>query len=72
VECFTSLLTTAQISTLLENLGFDSIASLCTALEQESSPEVVFRDHLLPAGVSGTIADEVIACLKATGIELFT
>jgi hypothetical protein len=62
-ECITTFLTPQQIAALPPG----GIARLCENLEA-GIPEDLFRDILSRAGVSGTTADDLIACLKNIGI----
>ncbi len=69
-QCFTSLLTADQISMILIDLQQKSIPDLCALLAQPgiSIIEDLFRQDLTDAGVSGTTANELIACLKDAGV----
>jgi hypothetical protein len=69
-QCFTSLLTPDQISMILIDLQQKSIPDLCALLAQPgiSLIEDLFRQDLSDAGVSGTTANELIACLRDAGV----
>jgi Prealbumin-like fold domain len=66
VECFTTVLSSAQQSTILSR---ESFAELCTDLETFGISENQFRLTLLEIpGFDTTTVDELIACLKVAGI----
>jgi hypothetical protein len=70
-ECFTSLLTTAQITALLGSTDRISIPELCATLARPGGNlESGFVNLLTSSsvGVSLTTANELVACLKAAGI----
>jgi hypothetical protein len=64
-QCWTTFLTPQQIAIVL---GSASLAQFCAALEGGTITEDDFRDSLSGAGVSGTTADEFIACLLQAGV----
>jgi hypothetical protein len=68
VDCFTTLLTQAQIRALLLSGSFEgaSIEQVCARLSPIS--ESGFISILTGVGVSVTTANELVACLKAAGI----
>jgi len=64
-ECITTFLTPQQITALEFNLkGVDA----CQLVEEHRITEDDFKITLIHSGVSGTTADELIACLKNVGI----
>ena len=67
-QCFASLNST-QTTALLSTFSVSSLADLCTRLGTPVS-EVAFLTILSgpSVGVDPTIADEIVACLKAAGI----
>jgi hypothetical protein len=67
-ECFTSLLTTAQITALLAQST--SLPEFCATLARTGNLESGFVNLLTSStvGVSLTTANELVACLKAAGI----
>ncbi|SRR6266508_2117427 len=67
-QCFRSLLNGTQISELVATFPARSLGEVCTGLENSVISESNLRLILLGIGVSGTITDELIACLKAAGI----
>jgi len=72
VECFTSLLTTAQITAFLNHFAFPiPLEELCFLYEHGSGTVNVpfLREALTFAGVDITTQNELIACLKAAGIR---
>jgi len=75
-QCFTSLLTSAEINGVLASikmrLGADSLAEFCTALQANLFPETVFRAILNDAKVDVSTQNEIIACIKDVGIVLVT
>jgi hypothetical protein len=71
VDCFTSLLTTAQITMLLNVTGTTSIEAACTALHESGIflDESEFRGVLVnEVRVDVTTTNDLIDCLKAAGI----
>jgi hypothetical protein len=68
-ECFATLNST-QTTALLGNFSQSSLASLCTLLGATPISEVAFITILTgpSVGVSPTMANELVACLKAAGI----
>jgi hypothetical protein len=74
-ECFTSLLTQAQINSVISQinsagigLDIDSLAELCADLEQGKISESVFIRVLGIAGISETVAIDLIQCLINAGV----
>ncbi len=67
-QCFTSLLNGTQISELVATFPARTLGEVCTGLENGVISESNLRLILLGIGVSSTITDELIACLKAAGI----
>jgi hypothetical protein len=67
-ECFTSLLSQTQITTILGPLNFDEpdLATLCLHFSGVTEPAV--RSILIVSGIPVATVDELIACLKAAGI----
>ena len=66
-QCFTTLLTQAQITELVGRFDVSSLADLCALLEQSQFTEVGFRGDL--TAVAGqTTANDLIACLLQAGI----
>jgi hypothetical protein len=64
-ECITTFLTPQQITALEFNLkGVDA----CQLVEEHRITEDDFKITLIHSGVSGTTADDLIACLKNVGI----
>jgi len=63
-ECITKFLTPLQLMAL----KFRTPAEACTFLHQFGFDEGLFRTVLTSAGVSVTILNELIACLKGAGI----
>ena len=63
-QCFTTLLTAQQIAFVV---GGGGLPFLCNELKQGIVSEDDLRFALGEAGVSGTTADELIACLKNVG-----
>ncbi len=71
VDCFTSLLTRAQITVLLNVTGTTSIEAACTALHESGIflDESEFRGVLVnEVRVDVTTTNDLIDCLKAAGI----
>jgi hypothetical protein len=70
VDCFTSLLTQAQIRALLLSGSFvgASIEQVCARMAASPISESGFISILTGVGVSVTTANELVACLKAAGI----
>ena len=68
-QCFASLNST-QTTALLSTFSVSSLASLCTTFGATPISEVAFLTILTgpSIGVDPTIADEIVACLKAAGI----
>ena len=66
-QCFTSLLTQAQITAYLNMVGSPSLTDFCEAAKVFIS-ESVFRFRLTQIGVDATTQNELVACLKDTGI----
>jgi hypothetical protein len=65
-ECFRSLLTPTQLSMFFP--GGDR-ERLCVLLEAGiGTIEDIFRQDLINAGVSPTVADQLIQCLKNVGV----
>jgi hypothetical protein len=71
-QCFTSLLTQAQITDVVGLLERGSLANLCEVLQNSAISEAGLREVLSDAGVSGTTANELIACLLQAGIVFRT
>jgi len=74
-QCFTSLLTQAQINSVISQinsagigLDIDSLAELCADLEQGKISESVFIRVLGIAGISETVAIDLIQCLINAGV----
>jgi hypothetical protein len=67
-QCFTSLLTQAQINFVVNSFDESSLAEHCATLQASGITEDDLRDALSDAGVSGTTANELIACLLQAGI----
>jgi hypothetical protein len=69
-ECFTSHLTTAQITALLESTPTptSSLAEFCANLARTGAGSAFANFLTSTTGVSLTTANEVVACLKAAGI----
>jgi hypothetical protein len=67
-QCFTSLLTQAQINFVVNAFDESSLAEHCATLQNSGITEDDLRDALSGAGVSGTTANELIACLLQAGV----
>jgi len=67
-QCFAKFLNGTQISELVAQFPARTLGEVCTGLENSVISESNLRLFLLGLRVSGTITDELIACLKAAGI----
>jgi hypothetical protein len=71
-QCFTTILTQAQITRFLTGTGFLSIPDFCIVFGSRENSETIFRGTLNVLGITGTTQDELIACLKEAGIVFIT
>jgi hypothetical protein len=67
-QCFTSLLTQAQINFVVSSFDESSLAEHCATLQNSGITEDNLRDALSDAGVSEDIQNQLIACLIQAGI----
>jgi hypothetical protein len=65
-ECFTTILNSTQIGAIQIFEGEDTLTGLCGILS--GSSETTFRGALLGLGIDITTINDLIACLKASGI----
>jgi hypothetical protein len=65
-ECFTTILSSTQIGSIVMFEGEDTLTGLCGILS--GSSETTFRSTLLGLGIDITTINDLIACLKASGI----
>jgi hypothetical protein len=72
-QCFTSLLTQAQITTFLKVIAFETIADVCTNLQIPGiSSQAGLERALKEAGIGVDTIDQLIACLRDAGVVFTT